>query len=101
VFWRQGLANLDLKPNSLNDCKIQNISVGFEILTAVVMKSTIFWDITPCSLLQVNRRSGGTYSLHFQGRKISQGSSAFRLLQDGFLLGLLFDTEDVFLRNVG
>jgi hypothetical protein len=23
--------------------------VGFEVLTAVVMKSTIFWDITPCS----------------------------------------------------
>jgi hypothetical protein len=28
--------------------------VGFEVLTAVVMKSTIFWDITPCSPLKVN-----------------------------------------------
>jgi hypothetical protein len=28
--------------------------VGFEVLTAVVMKSTIFWDITPCSPLSVN-----------------------------------------------
>jgi hypothetical protein len=28
--------------------------VGFEVLTAVVMKSTIFWDITPCSPLRVN-----------------------------------------------
>jgi hypothetical protein len=27
---------------------------GFEILTAVVMKSTIFWDITPCSPLKVS-----------------------------------------------
>jgi hypothetical protein len=27
--------------------------VGFEVLTAVVMKSTIFWDITPCSPLKV------------------------------------------------
>jgi hypothetical protein len=26
--------------------------VGFEVLTAVVMKSTIFWDITPCSPLR-------------------------------------------------
>jgi hypothetical protein len=25
--------------------------VGFEVFTAVVMKSTIFWDITPCSPL--------------------------------------------------
>jgi hypothetical protein len=29
--------------------------VEFEVLTAVVMKSTaIFWDITPCSPLKVN-----------------------------------------------
>jgi hypothetical protein len=25
---------------------------GFEVLIAVVMKSTIFWDITPCSPLK-------------------------------------------------
>jgi hypothetical protein len=30
----------------------------FEVLAAVVMKSTIFWDITPCSPLKVNRRFG-------------------------------------------
>jgi hypothetical protein len=29
--------------------------VGFKILTAVVMKSIIFWDMTPCSPLKVNR----------------------------------------------
>jgi hypothetical protein len=46
--------------------------VGFEVLTAVVMKSTIFWDITLCSLLNVNRRFRGIYHLHFQGRRISQ-----------------------------
>jgi hypothetical protein len=42
--------------------------VGFDVLTAVVMKSTIFRDITPCSPLSVNRRFGGTYRLHLQGR---------------------------------
>jgi hypothetical protein len=31
--------------------KSLNRYVGFEVLTALVMKSTIFWDITPCSLL--------------------------------------------------
>jgi hypothetical protein len=44
---------------------------GFEVLAAVVMKSTIFWDITPCSPLSVNRRFGGTYRLYLQGKKIS------------------------------
>jgi hypothetical protein len=27
----------------------------------LIKKSTIFWDITPCSPLKVNRRFGGTY----------------------------------------
>jgi hypothetical protein len=45
---------------------------GFEVLTAVVMKSIIFWDITRCSPLEVSRRFGGTCRLHLQGRRISQ-----------------------------
>jgi hypothetical protein len=28
--------------------------VGFEVLTAVLMKSTIFWDITSCSRLSTD-----------------------------------------------
>jgi hypothetical protein len=44
-------------------------SVGFEVLTAVVMKSTILWHITPCSPLSVNRFFGRIYRLHVQGRK--------------------------------
>jgi hypothetical protein len=66
--------------------------VGFDVLTAMVMKSTIFWDIRPCSPLKVKRRFGGTCG------------SACRLLHAGFLLGLLFDPEDgedIFLQNVG
>jgi hypothetical protein len=38
-----------------------SVFVGFEVLTAVVMKSTIFWDITPCSVLSVYVHFGGTY----------------------------------------
>jgi hypothetical protein len=65
------------------------------------MKSTIFWDITPCSQLSVNRRFGGTYSLHLQGRKISwaRKTSVKACGKQNF-----FDPEDVgdmFLRNVG
>jgi hypothetical protein len=44
----------------------------FEVLTAVVVNNTIFWDITPCSPLRVDRRFGGTYRLHVQGREISR-----------------------------
>jgi hypothetical protein len=43
--------------------------VGIEVLTAVIMKSTIFWDITPCSPLSVNRRFAGTYRLHLHGQR--------------------------------
>jgi hypothetical protein len=41
--------------------------VGFEVLTAVVIKSSVFWDITPYSLLKVNRRFRGTYRLDLPG----------------------------------
>jgi hypothetical protein len=36
------------------------ILVGFEVLTMVVMKSTVFWDIMPCNPLKVNQHFGGT-----------------------------------------
>jgi hypothetical protein len=65
--------------------------VGFEVLTAVVMKSTIFWVITPCSPVKVNRRFGGTYRLL---------AACFHSV---FLLDLFFDPEeggDKFLQNV-
>jgi hypothetical protein len=41
-------------------------SVRYEVLTAVVMKSSVFWDITRCSPLKVNVRFGGTCHLHLQ-----------------------------------
>jgi hypothetical protein len=49
----------------------KRIYVRFEVLTAVVMKNSIFWDITPSNPLKINRRFGGT-CLHFQGRRIIQ-----------------------------
>jgi hypothetical protein len=65
--------------------------VGFEVLTAVVMTSIIFWDMTPCSQLSFNRRFGGTYSLHL-------------LACCFFFCTYFFDPEDggdMLLRNVG
>jgi hypothetical protein len=47
-------------------------NVGFEVLTAVVMKSSIFWDTPPCSPLEVNWCFRGTCNLHLQGPRTSQ-----------------------------
>jgi hypothetical protein len=33
--------------------------VGVVVITTVVLKSSVFWDITPCSPLKVNRCFGG------------------------------------------
>jgi hypothetical protein len=46
--------------------------VGFEVLTGVTKKSSLFCDIQPSSLLKVNGSFGGTYRLHFQIRNIGQ-----------------------------
>jgi hypothetical protein len=81
------------------------LKVGFE-----VMKSSIFWDSRPCSLLKVNGRFGETCRLHLQGPKISRARNQreVALLATCFhavpLLALFFypeDGGDMFLRNVG
>jgi hypothetical protein len=56
-----------------SDCVTIELSqIGLEVLTPVVMKSSIFLDITSCSPLKVNQCFGGTYCLHLRGRKISR-----------------------------
>jgi hypothetical protein len=40
--------------------------VGFDVLTALVMKSSIFWDMA-CSLLKVNHHFRETCRFHLQG----------------------------------
>jgi hypothetical protein len=65
--------------------------VGFEVFTAVVMKSIIFWDVKPCSPLSVARRFGGTRRLHLP-----------TCLLAGFYWTYFFypeDGGDMFLRN--
>jgi hypothetical protein len=51
------------------------------LLANMTMKNAVFWDVAPCSPF-VNRRFGGTYRLHLQGRKICErGTSMNRWLQ--------------------
>jgi hypothetical protein len=74
------------------------LKLYLEVLTAVIMKITIFWDKTPCSLLKVNRRFGGTYRFHLRGLRIilarNKRESMWQADLAGFLLGLFFDSED-------
>jgi hypothetical protein len=52
----------------LQEATSQNkFDIGSEILKAVVMKASVFWDISPCGPLKINRRFGVTYNLHPQG----------------------------------
>jgi hypothetical protein len=64
--------------------------VGFKFLTDVVMKSTIFCDITPCSPFKVNRRfrraSSGS-----KNKPRKQREAGHCLLPAGFLRGLFFE----------
>jgi hypothetical protein len=37
----------------------RNLSVGIKALTMVILKHTILWDVSPCSLLDINRHFWG------------------------------------------
>jgi hypothetical protein len=43
------------------------IFFGFRVLTAVVAKNSIFFDVIPCCVVKVNRHIGGMYRLLHQG----------------------------------
>jgi hypothetical protein len=54
----------------------------FEFLTAVNIKTTVFWDVTSCSLIDSDRSFGET-SLHLLRHA---GDMRFRLLRCDFVL---------------
>jgi hypothetical protein len=37
---------------------------------------TVFWDVIPCSLVEINWRFGGTYCLHIQGRRFAKHATS-------------------------
>jgi hypothetical protein len=65
---------------------IKKKSVGFKVLTAVV----IFWDITPCSPFRVDQCSRGTCHLHLQHEG---GITTCWLLRNCFLFVSLLNPE--------
>jgi hypothetical protein len=61
------------KPIKYRPCHIC-LKIHYEIIfqTTPRLRSSVFWDITQCSRLKVNRRFGGTCRLHLQGWRISR-----------------------------
>jgi hypothetical protein len=52
-------------------CFTEKFSRGFEGLTVVTRKNTVFWVVISCSPATVNRRFNGTYCLLLQCRTVS------------------------------
>jgi hypothetical protein len=48
-------------------CRKKKLLVRLQVLTASIMKMTVFWDVAPCCLVKVYRRFRGAYCLHHQG----------------------------------
>jgi hypothetical protein len=65
--------------------------VRFEVLAAVVMKSSVFWDATLCSTLKINQCFRGTCRLHLQGQRTNQHEAGSRRSSADLDL---FDPED-------
>jgi hypothetical protein len=47
----------------------RTFSLRHQLRSLTISKNINFWDITPYNPLSVNRRFGGTYRLHRQGRR--------------------------------
>jgi hypothetical protein len=62
----------------------------FVVLTALVMKSSTFWDITLCSPLEVNRRFGESCRLHPQGKKLAKQETSVNQVANRALLATWF-----------
>jgi hypothetical protein len=58
-------------PNIIKVIKSRKMGLAGPV-TSMEKKRAVLWDITPCTPLKVNRRFGGTYCLHLQGRRISR-----------------------------
>jgi hypothetical protein len=79
IYWRQiSLRVLHFITFAVNIARHLSLrSVCF----VVTMKNAVFWDVAPCRSC-VNRRFGGTYRFHLEGRKIRErGTGVSRWLQ--------------------
>jgi hypothetical protein len=66
------------------------------------MKNAVFWGVAPCRCGRLNRRFGGSYRLHLQGRKNPRAKN-LREQVAAELASFFYpeDGGDTILRNVG
>jgi hypothetical protein len=76
--WHIGITWRDRGKSRLDSMKVA--SIWFEGSTEVIMKSSVFWNITSCSPLKFKGRVGETCRLHLQDRRIR--AAAYQLRQD-------------------
>jgi hypothetical protein len=77
--------------------------IGFEAVSTLTIKSTVFWVVMPCRS-EGGRRFGGIYRHHIQSRVVEQETSICRRQASaGFVAWFTRpqDGGDIFLRNVG
>jgi uncharacterized membrane protein len=81
--------------------------IGFEVITAVTIKGSVFWDITPCSPLKVRVYFGRTYRTHLQVLRLKQTRNNKNLVCRLLLLAFCLDYSstlkmefDMLLRNM-
>jgi hypothetical protein len=55
---------------NLKSYMVISVFVGLEVLTAVIMKSSVFWDITPYTQIEVHGRFGRKFRLKSSASKI-------------------------------
>jgi hypothetical protein len=72
LYIRKHIDSLTESETEICKAVTKEIRRGFEVFTAMVMESSIFWDITSCGLLKSSDISGGKCSLHLQGLRESQ-----------------------------
>jgi hypothetical protein len=93
VKFYQTLRHNNLEENALHShrCKkhkSKKTDVGFEILTAVVMKSCVLWDLTPCS--DVSEDDGDDMFLLNVGSLSTDYKALYILIQYSFLSSQIF-----------
>jgi hypothetical protein len=72
VMWRD-MGYTDRVRNPSEPSWLGTIPAPIANRTSVIQKSSDFWNtIMPCSPVKVNKRSGGKYRLHLQGRRLSE-----------------------------
>jgi hypothetical protein len=60
--------------------------LDLRFLTVVIMKSTIFWDVMPCSKIEIHKYFGEIYHFHLKDQQVNQASNKQAASSLSFLL---------------